>query len=405
MNQSAAPKPAATRLPRHDFILLPLLGLLTAFLLYESGNRIAAWAYSESKTKAEDCVTYRDASGDVRGRPNSVCWEKIPEGQWVEYHFNSSGFRSESNFGPKSPGVYRIVVIGSSFAMGTRVPIEKTFATLLPAELARATGRRIEIYNEGMVGAGGYPPVILKRFKGILKSEPDLILWVLTPWDIENLSNTSDHDEPDPNPRVKELWTKRVNAWLPSRMRSLGEWFVGAGMAFRASPLVLMLRHIIYLDDSQYVRAYLRQDEEVMGYLRATPGSELQEHLHKFDGFDADIESGLKPSGVPLVATLAPLRAQAIMISSGAWPSGIDPYKLGNEISAIIMSHGGVYLDMLPDFRTAPDVGQDYFPVEGHLSADGNRAIAGFLTKKLTDGTIPALKAVGVAQNAVGQEK
>ena len=60
-------------------------------------------------------------------------------------------------------------------------------------------------------------------------------------------------------------------------------------------------------------------------------------------------------AGIPLVAVLVPDRTQAAMISMmDECPKGFDPYKLGNELRSIIVSHGGTYIDILPEFRTYP---------------------------------------------------
>ena len=71
-----------------------------------------------------------------------MIWEKIPEGKLTEYRFNSSGYRNNADFGPKSPGTYRIVMVGTSVAAGFRVPQGQTIGALLPAELSRRTGAR-----------------------------------------------------------------------------------------------------------------------------------------------------------------------------------------------------------------------------------------------------------------------
>jgi hypothetical protein len=81
------------------------------------------------------------------------------------------------------------------------------------------------------------------------------------------------------------------------------------------------------------------------------------------------------------------------MISLGNWPADYDPFKLDHEVRAIIESHGGIYVDILPDFRTAPDPEGHYYPIDGHPDAAGHAMIAKFLTSALTSGVVPALKA------------
>ena len=74
-------------------------------------------------------------------------------------------------------------------------------------------------------------------------------------------------------------------------------------------------------------------------------------------------------------------------------PKGFDPYKLGNELHAIVVSHGGTYIDILPEFRTVPNPQLGYFAIDGHPNAYGHAMIARFLTDKLARVTFRQLSA------------
>jgi hypothetical protein len=45
----------------------------------------------------------------------------------------------------------------------------------------------------------------------------------------------------------------------------------------------------------------------------------------------------------------------------------------------------------LPGFRPIPNPEKYYFPVDGHLDADGHRIVSGLLAKGLMSGAVPAL--------------
>ena len=86
---------------------------------------------------------------------------------------------------------------------------------------------------------------------------------------------------------------------------------------------------------------------------------------------------------------LVPDRTQAAMISMmDECPKGFDPYKLGNELRSIIVSHGGTYIDILPEFRTVPNPQLGYFALDGHPNAYGHAMIARFLSRKLAGVTV-----------------
>jgi hypothetical protein len=321
------------------------------------------------------------------GTPNSVCLEKIPEGEPVEYRFNSSGYRADTNFGPKSPDTYRIVVIGSSFSVGARIPIEKAFATQLPPELSRLTGKKVEILNEGMAGNAAYPPIVSLRFKDALAAQPDLILWALTPWDVQNVENTGPGGDKGTGPREQESQPVGFVS------KVLSKWGPDAIVARHFQETALMLRHMLYESQSLYVRSFLMKGDSIydVRFLKAEPSEEWNHQLLEFDSYDEGIEERVKAAGVPLVVVLLPLRSQAAMISMGEWPAEFDPFKLGNELDSIVTRHGGIYLDILPDFRAIPNPEQGYFPVEGHLNPRGHAMISSLLARSLTSGAVPAL--------------
>jgi len=139
------------------------------------------------------------------------------------------------------------------------------------------------------------------------------------------------------------------------------------------------------------------------GFLRNQPTAAWQGALRRFEIDDEEIESQARAAGVPVAAVFVPNRAQAAMISMGEWPAGYDPYKLDNELRAIITSHGGTYIGILPDFRGLPNPEQYYFPVDAHPNSDGHAMIAGMLAKELTSGAIPELKAAVQPQAAPEQ--
>jgi hypothetical protein len=170
------------KLPRRDWVLLPLLGLLTISLIAVSVSLIAKRTLTKAPLSVLRCYG-PDPEIGMRAIPNSVCWDKVPESQLVEYKYNSCGDRADVECGPKSGGKYRIVMTGTSIAEGGAVQQEKIFAALLPEEVFSLIGRRIELYNKGH-----YPLVprhLAVGMRDVLAANPDMILWILYPVDIE----------------------------------------------------------------------------------------------------------------------------------------------------------------------------------------------------------------------------
>jgi hypothetical protein len=403
------------KLPPRDWVLLPMLSLMTIALMVGSLRLVSVRMFTAAKITPWNCIVTNDPSTGFRAIPNSVCLEKLPESQLIEYRFNSCGHRAGMECRSKLSGTYRIVMVGSSMGLGYSVAREKTFAALLPAELARLCQRRIELYNESM--AGRPPRIVARRFSEVLAEKPDLVLWQLTPWDIELAASVlPEHDLPQAVNKAPSLpgETPGLLARVSNRMKvvsamkrsldGIAEMFSRAQADFSTTDTALPLLHFLYESRSQYVKSYLVLPDHEAGFLKAQPSAEWQTHLAEFDRYAAEIEAQCGAAGVPLVVVLLPNRAQVAMISMGDWPAGYDPYKLDDEVRSVINKHGGTFIDILPAFRNIPNPEQHYFPVDGHPNADGHRIISGLLAKALTSGAVPSLSIGQQQPNTQGEQ-
>jgi hypothetical protein len=59
------------------------------------------------------------------------------------------------------------------------------------------------------------------------------------------------------------------------------------------------------------------------------------------------------------------------------------------------VSHGGTYLDILPDFQAIPNPQLLYYAIDGHPNAAGHAIITRLLSEKLVDGAVAGLGASG----------
>ena len=173
---------------------------------------------------------------------------------------------------------------------------------------------------------------------------------------------------------------------------------------FGMSRTALLMRHLLYQSQSQYLNSYLMNGDADgdAGYLKAEMSAEWTTRVSEFDREAAEIEARAKSAGVSFVVAFVPNRAQALMVSTNEWPEGYDPYQLDNELRRVVASHGGIYIDTLPDFRTVVSPERGYLPVDDHPNAYGHEIITKLLAKELTSGAVPALQ-VAAQQAAVEQ--
>lgn len=377
--------PKAPRVRRTDWIALPVLGLLTILVVLGGVEALARHLFAASDTKAIDCMIVDDASTGLRAKPNSVCIEKLAEDSLpIEYRFNSCGHRAGMECGPKPPGSYRVVMVGSSFAMGLEVARERSFAATLPVQLSQLTGRQVDLYNEGM--ESGFPRSVDLQFNAALTANPDLILWVLTPYDIKSVTELLPAAETSRGSFLSRNWGRvKVAYATQGAAYALQEFWGRVTSTFAGTKTGLMLRHYLFSSQTQYVKTYLLGTDDDTGFLKVAPSPLWQDRLRQLDGYAAQIMSKASSAHVPLVAVLLPNRAQAAMLSMGQWPPGFDPYKLNAELRSVIESHGGTYLDVLPGFHGVPNPERGYFPVDGHPNAQGHAIFSVLLARGLAN--------------------
>jgi hypothetical protein len=376
---------------RHGRLVIIALFLLTTVTLFLACDVSAHLILPNFKGEGEDCI-YNDPVQGVRGIPNCIVYERIPEGELTRYKFNDCGYRTVQPCAAKPRGAYRIVLIGSSTAMGMRVPAEKTFAELLPRELSQKTGQSVELYNQGMPWRP--PHVIASNFQSVLAARPNLIIWLLSPSDAwqavlpqKRLPESSSAPSGNGLYHYIEAATSRVQRHIEG----------GPGRLFR---------HIYYLSASHTIRAYLREspDEEFERKIHGPAPVKIRsspEWEGRLEGLDRDIgavTASARQAGVPLVATLLPERPQAAMMSNGRWPPDVDPYKLDREVQEMVASRGATFIDLASDYKNFPNTELWYFPLDGHLNARGHAMIAALLTRHLTEGTQPLFRQTGKFQ-------
>jgi hypothetical protein len=406
----------AAKLPMKDRILLPVIGLLTIIFLAASTELTARWLFPVSQNNFDNCYGENDPSGDAPVKPSSICTERVAESPFpVQYRYDSHGHRADGELGPKRLGTYRIVMIGSSFAMGLFIPREMSFAAILPEELSLQTARNVELYNESTGGKfrGGPFPIkdSVRRFKSVLTADPDMILWIITPMDIEN----SELESPTLKPETPDV---KRSGHIEASGGNWGSWThlgnsVMQGTIWRRlryrwdqSRTSVILEHYLIASEgpNQYVESYLQNGSDV-DFLKTEPSASWQDLLKNLESQAEGFEKQAHDADIPFVAVFLPNRAQAAMISTNSWPPGYDPYKLDDELRTVIEAHGGTFVDVLPDFRSEPDPWKCYFPVDGHLNTKGHAIVSRMLAKKLTAGAVPLFTMAAHPQSMLAQGK
>jgi hypothetical protein len=104
----------------------------------------------------------------------------------VNIRTNSRGIRSDREIPyAKPPGVYRILGLGDSFALGYEVDVEDTYLFQLEKKLNERQAGRVEVINLAVSGFGTAEELITLKAEGF-KYSPDLVLLGYFVNDVEN---------------------------------------------------------------------------------------------------------------------------------------------------------------------------------------------------------------------------
>ena len=372
-NGGSLPRRAVSRL---DWITLPLIALCTIVMLVAGTELIVREKRLHSISTVQKCML--PSAAGLHAVPNSVCILTNSDGQRVEYRFNSCGDRTPLACDKKPEGVYRIVLLGSSVAMGWDVSEPDTLAERLSADLSQSTQRRVEVYNSAMFGPGD----LTGRVSRDIALQPDLILWVLASHDVDKRKMKDREREFQESPRGR---------------RGLKE--------FLNMPRVAgFLRGLLYRSESAYMAAYLRNIRE-SAQLPENSKSEEDGRMLLFNAYVRTIVEEAKAAGAPVVATAVPNRAESDLFAMSPRPAGISPDRLNDELHAIMVSNGATYIDVVPDLEKTPNLDGLYDQLGYHLNGNGHAVLTKILARALGCGAVPALSNGEQAQSEKMQKK
>ncbi len=372
-------------LPKGDYVLLPLISLATILLMFVCSEVLTRIVWAEKTANA--CMIHDKVGGD-RFRPNCTVQLKNAEGPWAPYHFNECGYRSKTSCGTKPPETLRIAVVGSSVSEGLFVPYEQTWFARARSELNRACSRPVDVQNMGIQGSS--PVYVYRRLKEALALKPDVIIYSLGPFDLEQQIDPVELAER--NQPSRTLPREAVH-WNPEPLKRLQLFLVG-------SRTVLVAQHFLFANRDLYLRTYMLYGDKV-DFLRRPLTSAWQKRFADFDLIVGDMADKLKTAGIPLILVPSPSRAEAAMLSSPSQlPSNIDPAAFGRQIESIASKHGVEYVNLMDAFSRIPNSQNLFYVVDSHATSDGQQVIAQSLVEKLEDGTVPAFSGCTLQQTA-----
>jgi hypothetical protein len=355
------------RLGPQDYAILALISAATAIAL-------AAFAEISARALFIELSDSCQAKTGIGFVPNCTSLQKVAEGRVVINHYNECGFRTTESCGPK-PGI-RVAVLGTSISRGYAVAYDESFGARSSAELTKRCRRPVEFQNLSITWNedGAASDQFGRRVGEALGLNPDVLLFMLAPWDIWKYQVAPSSGQPSNSaPRKFER--------LPFYrfLHSVAEYLRDQREKSRA---VLILRHLILEDHETFVRLYLKNGDE-SDYLR-TPFTDAWRRRLEF--VDSRIGKLVQQAGgdhVPVVVAFVPFAAHVLLARSSGSEGGIDPFALGRAIGAMTARYDAQFIDILGPMSRLSQPTDMYYSVNGHPNEMGHAVIAAAVSSEL----------------------
>jgi len=347
------------------------------------------------------------------------------EGWWVNINapgefqthvrMNSKGLRDREYPYEKPPGVFRILVLGDSFADALEVPLEDTFHEILEKRLNERSDMPIEVINGGVWGYGNDLELLFYRLEG-RKYRPDLVLLAF--------QSTSDvlenHQEmetrymgevykpffvleegelvlvnwPFPvelvEPPPPQGAVEHVKAWLATHSRLYPS--AGYFIKRRLPALAGLLRGLGAMD-AGLDRGGAGKIPTAMHLYAVDYSPEWEEAWAVTQAIIAQLNQEVEADGAQLVVILLPDRHQVeegyLDWAFGAYPAMRDQawdLDKPNQIMRRFLAEQGIpHLEMLEEFRqqAAETERPLYYPKDGHWNVEGHHLAGELLAENL----------------------
>jgi acetyltransferase AlgX (SGNH hydrolase-like protein) len=290
-----------------------------------------------------------------------------PHAVFYGFPLNSRGFNDVEFKFEKTPGTFRVLGVGDSFAFGV-VPYPFNYLTVIEERL-NANAPRLELINMGIPGVSPREYLALLIHEG-LELKPDMVL----------LTFFVGNDFTEP--------TKVARLYRHSYLASLGKYLYD---------LKTKMANIDYTPPGNYddegglftPSVYIEYERSMSGIFRRDSKSFASQFANAVDHL-GNIKRMCDAHGIRLVVVLAPdamqvdfdLQQQVIQasgVSSAAFDFDLPNNRLRDELGKRRIDH----IDLLDRFRDAGKGARLYRPNDTHWNIRGNALAAELILRHL----------------------
>ena len=277
-------------------------------------------------------------------------WE---QSNFVTYKTNSEGRR---DLEPESSFLKKIAFIGDSFTFGAMVPIEDNYNFYAFKKILKSP---YEIHNFGTPAEQFHN--VMNKLKTLDHRDYVHIVYGLTPNDFFDLVDGSYFFKVKNKNNINKEDTNKKNSM--ATFKSIKNYLLSTA----SSRFIL---HSLMSNDKIYLRTYLSR-KPYSGYLLENLPDEWAEALNFFDETLRGLDKNLK---LKLKIFILPQRAEVVS-------NRLNSYNSSFINSLITICNKNNIDCSFPDLDSLSAIEESHFPVDGHLSIQGNHEVAKSLSE------------------------
>lgn len=307
--------------------------------------------YKEVIRGDNSCKQYDSENDFSVYRPNCEVFHKHWEqDKGVEYIFNEFGRRDKD----QNEGEQLIAFIGDSFTFGAMVDIEKNYNY---RSLYYYGNKQLSAHNYGVSGEQFHN--IINKLQKYDFSKYKYIIYGLTPNDLFDLVDGSY----DPKTEFSPVNNNNLDSIIG--FEKLKKFLLSSATS-------KFLLHNLMSVDSAYYNTYLAR-QPYAGYLESPVSTEFNKALttsfEKLTNLDKTIKE-------KLVIVLLPQRAEVVAMKLGL-------YKNDFKNSLLDSCNTFGFICFATDIEPLSKLDESHFPIDGHLTIDGNDIVGRQLADNL----------------------
>lgn len=313
----------------------------------------------KSKTELNTCKRIYDKKNDFHSySPNCENilkhWE---QDNFVSYKINSEGRR---DLGSQKDNSKKVAFIGDSFTFGAMVPMEDNYNFYAFNKILNSS---FEVHNYGVPAEQIHN--IFNKLKTLDESKYDYIVYGLTPNDFfdlvdgsynEKLKNVSEVNKEDKTEKTRMKNFKKMKNFLLSTATSR------------------FILHSLMSNDLIYLKTYLSR-KPYAGYLLKNFPDEWTKAIDYFDESLNNLEIKYKSK---LKIFILPQRAEVVS-------NRLNSYNSSFVNSVVNICNKNKIDCSFPDLNSLSKIDESHFPVDGHLTIQGNHIVGKSLAEWVKD--------------------